>query len=165
MSLITIYQNPFLFLWLQNRPHLPKFGDWTEDAPFSVVFEKATKSKSMNVVSNPSEYPDMNPNSTQNRNSRHDQPQSHNVRTRHERFSSREETEFRPSPAHNERNNRVRAPPTPETYNYQSYGNGGSRSLGNPSDTNRRQSRDPVPVQPWPIRNLRGQSSERVWII
>ncbi|KAG7605391.1 hypothetical protein ISN45_At05g043990 [Arabidopsis thaliana x Arabidopsis arenosa] len=113
-------------------------------------------------VANPNEYPDMNPNAAQNRNmSRPDQqPPNHNVRPRHERFNSRDETEFRPSPAHNERNNRVRSvPPTPETYNYQTYG-GGGRSMGNPSEINRRQSRDHVPARP--IRNLRGQSSERV---
>ncbi|CAL9242665.1 unnamed protein product, partial [Arabidopsis halleri] len=148
---------------MANRPHVPKFGDWTEDAPaFTVVFEKVSKSKKNMNVSNPNEYPEMNPNAAQNRNmSRHDQqPPNHNVRPRHERFNSREETEFRPSPAHNQRNNRVRSvPPTPETSNHQSYG-GGGRSMGNPSETNRRQSRDHVPVRP--IRNLRGESSERV---
>ncbi|XP_010482120.1 PREDICTED: uncharacterized protein LOC104760844 [Camelina sativa] len=144
---------------MANRPHVPKFGDWTEDAPFTVVFEKASKSKKSMNVSNPNEYPEMNPSLAQNRNSRHDQPQNHNVRPRQERFSSREDNEFRPSPAHNERNNRVRAPPTQAAYNHQSYG-GGGRSLGNPSETNRRQPRDHVPVRP--IRNLRGQSSERV---
>ncbi|ANM70506.1 defense protein-like protein [Arabidopsis thaliana] len=147
---------------MANRPHVPKFGDWTEDAPFTVVFEKASKSKKNMNVANPNEYPDMNPNAAQNRNmSRPDQqPPNHNVRPRHERFNSRDETEFRPSPAHNERNNRVRSvPPTPETYNHQTYG-GGGRSMGNPTEINRRQSRDHVPARP--IRNLRGQSSERV---
>lgn len=153
----------FLLLWLQNRPHVPKFGDWTEDAPFTVVFDKASRSKKNTNMSNPNEYPDMNPNPAQSRNSRHDQPPNHNVRPRHERFSSREETEFRQSPAHNNRNNIVRAPPTSETYNHQSYG-GGGRSAGHPSETNRRQPHDPPPVQPRPIRNLRGRSSERVWI-
>ncbi|VVB15402.1 unnamed protein product [Arabis nemorensis] len=143
---------------MANRTHVPKFGDWTEDAPFTVVFDKASRSKKNTNVSKPDEYPDMNPNPAQTRNSRQDQPPNHNVRPRHERFNSREETEFRPSPAHNNRNNIVRAPPIPETYNHQSYG-GGGRSSG---ETNRRQPHDPPPVQPRPIRNLRGQSRERV---
>lgn len=160
----SMFLRPFLVsLWLKNRPHVPKFGDWTEDAPFTVVFDKASRSKKNTTnVSNPNEYPDMNPNPAPSRNQRHDnQPPNHNVRPRHERLSSREETEFRPSPAHNERNMRVRAPPTPESYNRQSYGSGG-RSAGNPSEAYRRQPHDPPPVQPRPIRNLRGRSSERV---
>ncbi|CAH2044743.1 unnamed protein product [Thlaspi arvense] len=140
-----------------NRPHVPKFGDWKEDSPFTIVFEKASRSKKDTNISNPNEYPEMNPSAAQNRNHRHDQPPNQSVRPRHERFSSREETEFRSSPAHNERNIRVRAPPTAEAYNYhQSYG---GRSLGNPSETHRRQPHDPPPR---PIRNLRGPSSERV---
>lgn len=101
----------------------------------------------------------MNPNPVQTPNHRYDQPPNHNARPRHERFSSREETEFRSSPAHNERNNRVRAPPPAETYNHQAYG-GGGRSHGNPPETNRRQQHEPPRVQPIP--NLRGRNSERV---
>ncbi|CAA7058892.1 unnamed protein product [Microthlaspi erraticum] len=146
-----------------NRPNIPKFGDWTEDAPFTVVFDKASRSKKNTTnVSNPNEYPDMNPNPAPSRNQRHDQQPNHNVRPRHERLSSREETELRPfSQSHNERNMRARAPPTPETYNHQSYG-GGGRSAGNLLEANRRQPHDPPQVQPRPIRNLRGRSSERV---
>lgn len=157
----TMFLRSSLFMLpLQNRTHVPKFGDWTEDAPFTVVFDKASRSKKNTSMSKPDEYPDMNPNPAQTRNPRHDQPQNQNVRPRHERLSSREETEFRSSPAHNNRNNIVRAPPTPETYNHQPYG-GGGRSAG---ETNRRQPHDPPPVQPRPIRNLRGQRRERVWI-
>ncbi|ESQ32435.1 hypothetical protein EUTSA_v10004864mg [Eutrema salsugineum] len=153
---------------LPNRQNVPKFGNWTEDTPFTHVFEKASRSKKDTTnMSNPREYPEMNPNHSQNRNHNgHVQPPNHNVKPRHERFSSRDETElrpFEPSPAHSERNNRVRAPPTPETYNHhQSYG--GGCKFGNPSQTNRRQPYDPPPppVQPRPIRNLRGRSSERV---
>ncbi|CAN8253794.1 unnamed protein product [Cochlearia groenlandica] len=114
-------------------------------------------------MSNPNEYPVMNQSSslpTPTRNSMDDdQPPNHNVRPRHERFGSREETDFRrftPSPAHNERNNnRVRSPAMYETYNLQPYGTGG-RSLGNPSEINH------APVQPRRIQNLRGRNSERV---
>ncbi|KAH0923647.1 hypothetical protein HID58_023665 [Brassica napus] len=100
----------------------------------------------------------MNPTAAQTRNQRHDQPPNHNVRPRQERFGRREETEFRPSPAYSERNNRVRAPPPAETYDHQSYGGGGT----NPSETNRRQPYDHTPVKPRPISNLRGRGSERV---
>lgn len=86
----------------------------------------------------------MNPTAAQIRNQRHDQTPNHNVRPRQDRFGRREETEFRPSPpAHNERYNRVGAPPAAET--------------------NRSQSYDPTPVKPSrPISNPRGRGSERV---
>ncbi|CAH8388006.1 unnamed protein product [Eruca vesicaria subsp. sativa] len=144
-----------------NRPHVPKFGDWKQDVPFTVVFDKASRSKQDASKSNPYEYPNMSPSPAQTPNHRQDQPPNNNVRSRHERLSSREETEFRSSPAHNERNSRVRAPPPAETYNRQAYG-GGGRSHGNPPETNRRQAYEPPPVQPRPIRNLRGPSNERV---
>lgn len=100
----------------------------------------------------------MNPTAAQTRNQRHDQPPNHNVRPSQERFDRREETEFRPSPAYSERNNRVRAPPPAGTYDHQSYGGGGA----NPSETNRRQPYDHTPVKSRPISNLRGRGSERV---
>ncbi|KAJ0253919.1 hypothetical protein HA466_0115150 [Hirschfeldia incana] len=128
-----------------NRQSVPKFGEWTEDVPFTVVFEKASRSSRKNTNKsnpNPNEYPDMNPTAVQTRNQRQDQPPNRNVRTRQERFGSREETEFGPSPAYSERNNRGRAPPAAETYNHQSY--------------------DPTPVKPRPRSNLRGRGSERV---
>ncbi|KAJ4877764.1 defense protein-related [Raphanus sativus] len=147
-----------------NRPHVPKFGDWKqEDVAFTVMFDKASRTKQNPNMSNPNEHPNMNPNPAQTPNHRYDQPPNHNVRPRHERFSSREEAEFRPSPAHNERNNRVRAPPPAETYNHQSYG-GGGRSHGNPQETKRRPQHEPPRVQSTPIRNLRGRSNERVAI-
>ncbi|CAH8363148.1 unnamed protein product [Eruca vesicaria subsp. sativa] len=141
-----------------NRQSVPKFGEWSEDVPFTIVFDKASRSSRKYInKSNPNEYPNMNPNAAQTRNQGHGQAPNHNVRPRHERF--REETEFRPSPAHNVINNRVRAPqPTAETYNHQSYGGGGR----NPSETNRRQPYDPTTVKPKPINNLRGGGSERV---
>ncbi|CAG7859980.1 hypothetical protein HID58_031850 [Brassica napus] len=158
----------FVFFWqleinnmAANRPHVPKFGDWKEDVPFTVVFDKASRTKQNANMSNPNEYPNMNPSPAQTPNHRYDQPPNHNARPRHERFSSREETEFRSSPVHNERNNRVRAPPPAETYNHQAYG-GGGRSHGNPPETNRRQQHEPPRVQPIP--NLRGRNSERVAI-
>lgn len=147
-------------MWLQNRQSVPKFGEWTEDVPFTVMFDKASRSSRKNTNKsnpNPNEYPEMNPTAAQTRNQRHDQPPNHNVRPRQERFGRREETEFRPSPQ-NERNNRIRAPPPAEAYNHQSYGGGGT----NPSETNRRQPYDPTPVKPRPISNLRGRGSERV---
>ncbi|KAF8107264.1 hypothetical protein N665_0124s0057 [Sinapis alba] len=147
-----------------NRPHVPKFGDWKEDVPFTVVFDKASRSKQNANMCNPNEYPDMNPSPAQAPNHhRQDHQPNHNARPRHERFSSREETEFRSSPAHNERNNRVRAPPPTETYKHQAYGTGGGRSHGNPPETNRRLPHEPPRVQT-PIRNLRGRTGERVAI-
>lgn len=122
------------------------------------MFDKASRTKQTANKSNPNEYPNMNPSPAQTPNHRYDQPPNHNVRPRHERFSSREETEFRSSPAHNDRNNRVRAPPPAETYNHQACG--GGRSHGNPSEPNRRQPHEPPRVQPIP--NLRGRNSERV---
>ncbi|CAN8265633.1 unnamed protein product [Cochlearia groenlandica] len=169
---ISLNNNPSLcskseshrrFTNMANRAHVPKFGDWTEDSPFTVVFEKASKSRNDANRSNPNEYPDMTPNPPQHRNQRQTQdqpPPNHNVRPRHERYNSREESEFRQSSTHSERNIRVRAPHTPE-----SYGGGGGRSFGNPSEINRRQQQphiDPPPVQHRPLRNVRGQSSERV---
>ncbi|KAG2316459.1 hypothetical protein Bca4012_067326 [Brassica carinata] len=146
-----------------NRPHVPKFGDWKEDVPFTVVFDKASRSKQNANTSDPNGYPDMNPSPAKTPNHhRQDHQPNHNVR--HERFSSREETEFKSSPAHNERNSRVRAPPPTETYNHQAYG-GGGRSHGNPPEPNRRhQPHEPPRVQPTPIRNLRGRNSGRVAI-
>lgn len=146
---------------LQNRQSVPKFGEWTEDVPFTVVFDKASRSSRKNTNKsnpNPNEYPEMNPTAAQTRNQRHDQPPNHNVRPSQERFDRREETEFRPSPAYSERNNRVRAPPPAGTYDHQSYGGGGA----NPSETNRRQPYDHTPVKSRPISNLRGRGSERV---
>lgn len=132
-------------MWLQNRQSVPKFGEWTEDVPFTVMFDKASRSsrkKTNKSNPNPNEYPETNPTAAQPRNQRHDQPPNHNVRARQERFGSKEETEFRPSPAYNERNNQVGAPPPAETY--------------------RRESYDPTPVKPRPISSLRGRGSERV---
>ncbi|KAF8105633.1 hypothetical protein N665_0157s0201 [Sinapis alba] len=145
-----------------NRQSVPKFGEWTEDVPFTLVFDKASRSSKKNTNKsnpNPNEYPEMNPTPAQTRNQRHDQHSNHNVRPRQERLHRREETEYRPSPpADSERNNRVRAPPAAETYNHQSYGGGGR----NPPETNRRQPYDPTPVKPSrPISNLRGRGSER----
>ncbi|KAL1198871.1 hypothetical protein V5N11_008491 [Cardamine amara subsp. amara] len=147
---------------MANRSPVPKFGDWKEDAAFTVVFDKVSKSNSKNNInmSNPNEYPDMNPDAAQNRKYRHDQRPNNNVRARHERLSSREETEYRSSPAHNERNIRVRPPPASDTYNHQSYG-GGERSVGNPSETKRRYPQEPVPAQSRPIPNLRNRSKDR----
>ncbi|KAL0737863.1 hypothetical protein Bca4012_014073 [Brassica carinata] len=129
-----------------NRQSVPKFGEWTEDVPFTVVFDKASRSSRKNTNKsnpNPNEYPEMNPTAAQT-NQRRDQLPNHNVRPRQDRFSRREETEFRPSPpAHNERYNRVGAPPAAET--------------------NRSQPYDPTPVKTSrPISNPRGRGSERV---
>ncbi|XP_010547099.1 PREDICTED: RPM1-interacting protein 4-like isoform X2 [Tarenaya hassleriana] len=145
---------------LQKRPNVPKFGDWQNDTPFSVVFENARKKKNPHDPKGNPELP-----SNQGSPSRH--PRTPNP-TRHEppkqilkqgsngfrqNRGGEEFRRFAPSPAQSDKNStrvRTQVPPRESHNNNRPYGGGNI----NQAETNRR---PPPPQNPRPIANVRGQ--------
>lgn len=147
---------------MQNRPHVPKFGDWSnQDQPFTVVFDNARTNKRPDLYESV-ENSDVKPQpkaplppqpAAAPRNPRPDPPKP-----------VREDTPRAPPPA--EKINRGRAPPAEQLYGgkgggggrggvgglYGGYGAGGGS--GKPQA--------PRPVQPKP--NPRGGNNGRVCI-
>ncbi|GFZ13473.1 hypothetical protein Acr_23g0018580 [Actinidia rufa] len=93
---------------LQQRSHVPKFGNWTseENIPYTVYFDQARKNRTGGKMINPNdpqENPDMFPNTTPLAQDQHLEPKGWRAASPgHERQVSREDgdlTQFSQSPA------------------------------------------------------------------
>ncbi|XP_010464330.1 PREDICTED: RPM1-interacting protein 4-like [Camelina sativa] len=109
---------------MANRPHVPKFGDWSnQDQPFTVVFDNARTNKRQDLYES-IEKPETKP---QEQAPPPPQPARRNQRPEPPK-PVKEDTPRAPTPA--DKNNRVRAPPADQLYGggglYGSGGGGGS---------------------------------------
>lgn len=148
---------------MQNRPHVPKFGDWNnQNQPFTVVFDNARTNKRQDLYES-LEKPETKPQELAPPPPR---PARINQRTEPPK-PVKDDTPRAPPPTN--KNNRVKAPPADQLYGggckngsggggggglYGGYGDGGG-SVGN-------QRQPPAPRPAQPKQNLRGGNNGRV---
>ncbi|XP_010524667.1 PREDICTED: RPM1-interacting protein 4-like [Tarenaya hassleriana] len=153
---------------MANRAHVPRFGEWDKqtDAPFTIVFDNA-RTKKKNLY-DPKENPELSsnqgspPRPPRTPNPRRPEPANQIPKQRSQGHgNSRGEEDFRrsvPSPAHSDKNTRVRPQAHPrEPYNNHPYGG----RVINQAEPNRRPPPQPQPQpqqgNPRAIPNVRGQ--------
>ncbi|KAL0699342.1 hypothetical protein Bca4012_055464 [Brassica carinata] len=130
----------------QNRPHVPKFGDWSnQDQPFTVVFDNARTNKRADLYESLENSDIKTPPQPAPRIPRPEPPKP-----------AREGTPRAPPPTER---NKVKAPPADQLFG----GRGGLYGgyVGGGGSGNRQSQAPPRPAQPQPKPNLRGGSNGR----
>jgi len=147
---------------LQNRPHVPKFGDWNnQDQPFTVVFDNARTNKRQDLYES-IEKPETKP---QELAPPPPQP-ARRIQKPEAPKPVKQDTPRAPPPTEK---NRVKAPPADQLYGGGGSGGGGRSGSGSAgglyggygggSVGNQRQPPAPRPTQP--RQNLRGGNNGR----